>query len=349
MKKILLIEDDVTVRENTAEILELSDYEVVTASDGKQGVARAKSELPDIIVCDIMMPEMDGYDVLTELSKTTETSGIPFIFLSAKTEHKDVRRGMDLGADDYLTKPFEESDLLSAIESRLAKMEILKKDKTTGQEQEPKEQQHIPNLTAFRELMKTGERQNYKGGESVYEEGKTSVNFYMVDRGVVKAHKFDSRGKEIITQLYKDGDFFGSLSFNSNSAYREFATAMEDTTLYMLSRDQLKDILHENSRVSMELLEVMNENLFGIKEQLIDIAYASVRRKTAKTILMFAREIKKNPLHSIRISRADLAGVAGIASETLIRTLSDFKKEGLIEIEGRNVKIIDADKLEKIG
>ncbi|HEY9184441.1 MAG TPA: response regulator [Salegentibacter sp.] len=346
MKKVLLIEDDVTVRENTAEILELSDFEVVTASDGKQGVTRAKSELPDIIVCDIMMPEMDGYDVLTELSKTPATSGIPFIFLSAKTEHKDVRRGMDLGADDYLTKPFEESDLLSAIESRLAKVEILKSDKAA---QAPKEQQHIPNLTAFRELMKTGEQLNFKAGESVYEEGKTSVNFYLVDRGVVKAHKFDSRGKEIITQLYKDGDFFGSLSFNSNSAYREFATAMEDTTLYTLSRDQLKDILHENSRVSMELLEVMNENLFGIKEQLIDIAYASVRRKTAKTILMFAREIKKNPLHSIRISRADLAGVAGIASETLIRTLSDFKKEGLIEIEGRNVKIIDADKLEKMG
>ncbi|HSP11084.1 MAG TPA: response regulator [Salegentibacter sp.] len=346
MKKILLIEDDVTVRENTAEILELSDFEVVTASDGKQGVTKAKSELPDIIVCDIMMPEMDGYDVLTELSKTPETSAIPFIFLSAKTEHKDVRRGMDLGADDYLTKPFEETDLLSAIESRLAKVQILKSDKP---EQAHKEQQQIPNLTAFRELMKTGDRHNFKTGESVYEEGKTSVNFYMVDRGVVKAHKFDSRGKEIITQLYKDGDFFGSLSFNSNSSYREFATAIEETTLYSLSRDKLRDILYENSRLSMELLEVMNENLFGIKEQLIDIAYASVRRKTAKTILMFAREIKKNPLHSIRISRADLAGVAGIASETLIRTLSDFKKEGLIEIEGRNVKLLDADKLEKIS
>lgn len=346
MKKILLIEDDVTVRENTAEILELSDFEVVTASDGKQGIEKAKSELPNIIVCDIMMPEMDGYDVLTELSKTPETSAIPFIFLSAKTEHKDVRRGMDLGADDYLTKPFEESDLLSAIESRLAKVQILKSDKP---EEVTKEQQQIPNLAAFRELMKKGERQTYKPGESVYEEGKTSVNFYMVDRGVVKAHKFDSRGKEIITQLYKDGDFFGSLSFNSNSSYREFATAIEETTLYTLSRDKLRDILHENSRLSMELLEVMNENLFGIKEQLIDIAYASVRRKTAKTILMFAREIKKNPLHSIRISRADLAGVAGIASETLIRTLSDFKKEGLIEIEGRNVKILDADKLEKIS
>lgn len=347
MKKILLIEDDVTVRENTAEILELSDYEVVTASDGKQGVAKAKSELPDIIVCDIMMPEMDGYDVLTELSKSPETGSIPFIFLSAKTEHKDVRRGMDLGADDYLTKPFEESDLLSAIESRLAKVEILKKD--TSAAQPPREEQNIPNLSAFRDLMKTGQRQTFKAGESVYEEGKTSVNFYMVDRGVIKAHKFDSRGKEIITQLYKDGDFFGSLSFNSNSSYREFATAMEESMLYTLSRDKLRDILHENSKISMELLEVMNENLFGIKEQLIDIAYASVRRKTAKTILMFAREIKKNPLHSIRISRADLAGVAGIASETLIRTLSDFKKEGLIEIEGRNVKILDADKLEKIS
>lgn len=125
MKRILLIEDDVTVRENTAELLELSNYEVITASDGKQGCLKAHSVVPDIIVCDIMMPEMDGYGVLQELSKTPKTANIPFIFLSAKTEHKDIRRGMDLGADDYLTKPFEEEDLLSAIESRLAKIAIL--------------------------------------------------------------------------------------------------------------------------------------------------------------------------------------------------------------------------------
>ena len=93
----------------------------------------------------------------------------------------------------------------------------------------------------------------------------------------------------------------------------------------------------------------MGDHLMGVKEQLMEIAYASVRRKTARTILLFAHKIKKNPLHSIRISRADLAGVAGIASETLIRTLSDFKKEGLIEIEGRNVKLLDAEKLERIS
>ncbi|MFZ0491270.1 MAG: response regulator, partial [Salegentibacter sp.] len=118
MKKILLIEDDVTVRENTAELLELSNYEVITASNGRLGVEKAKLNPPDIIVCDIMMPEMDGYGVLQELAKDEETDNIPFIFLSAKTEHKDIRKGMDLGADDYLTKPFEEEDLLSAIESR---------------------------------------------------------------------------------------------------------------------------------------------------------------------------------------------------------------------------------------
>lgn len=341
MKKILLIEDDVTVRENTAELLELSNYEVVTAPDGKKGVDKAKEEIPDIIVCDIMMPELDGYDVLSRLSEDSTTKGIPFIFLSAKTEHKDVRRGMDLGADDYLTKPFEEEDLLSAIESRLAKVEILQSQKN--------EDESVQNLSAFREMMRNREQIQFKAGESIYEEGKSSLHFYMVGRGVVKAHKFDSRGKEMITELYKEDDFFGNLSFNKNSAYGEYATALEDSLLYVVSKDNLRDILKNNSNISMELLQEMGDHLMGVKEQLMEIAYASVRRKTARTILLFAHKIKKNPLHSIRISRADLAGVAGIASETLIRTLSDFKKEGLIEIEGRNVKLLDAEKLERIS
>lgn len=343
MKKILLIEDDVTVRENTAELLELSDYEVVAAANGKQGLEKAKVELPDIIVCDIMMPELDGYDVLTNLSKDSKTSSIPFIFLSAKTEHKDIRRGMDLGADDYLTKPFEEAELLSAIESRIAKVEILK-----SQTKEPDEDK-VQNLSAFREMMRQRERVKHKAGDVIYEEGKSSLHFYMVERGVIKAHKFDSRGKEMITEIYKEDDFFGNLSFNKSSVYGEYTTAIEDSLLYVASKEDFAEILKQNSNIGMELLEEVSDHLLGVKEQLLEIAYASVRRKTARTILLFAHKIKKNPLHSIRISRSDLAGVAGIASETLIRTLSDFKKEGLIEIEGRNVKLIDAEKLKKIS
>ena len=122
MKKILLIEDNDEIRENTAEILELSNYKVITAENGKRGVELAMGNKPDLIVCDIMMPVLDGYGVLMTLQKNTDTQNIPFIFLTAKAERNDFRKGMELGADDYITKPFEGSELLNAIESRLKKL-----------------------------------------------------------------------------------------------------------------------------------------------------------------------------------------------------------------------------------
>src|SRR5690554_6939715 len=126
MTTILIIEDNFEVRENTAEILELSDYNVLTATNGKEGVALAKSKLPDLIICDIMMPELDGYGVLHILNKDPKTIGIPFIFLTAKAEKDDFRKGMNLGADDYLTKPFDDLALLDAIEMRMKKIQYLK-------------------------------------------------------------------------------------------------------------------------------------------------------------------------------------------------------------------------------
>src|SRR5688572_1339975 len=128
MKKILLIEDNKDVRENTVEILKLANYNVIAAKNGKEGVEFAQAENPDLIVCDIMMPVLDGYGVLHLLSKTDATSRIPFIFLTAKAERSDLRKGMEMGADDYLTKPFDDIELLNAIESRLKKTEILKKE-----------------------------------------------------------------------------------------------------------------------------------------------------------------------------------------------------------------------------
>ena len=128
MNTILIIEDDIVLRETTAEILELENYKVVTASNGKRGAEQARIMIPDLILCDIMMPEMDGYELLKILSEDEQTKRIPFIFMSAKTEIKDVRKGMDLGADDYLTKPVSEELLLSAILSRLTKFELLKEE-----------------------------------------------------------------------------------------------------------------------------------------------------------------------------------------------------------------------------
>ena len=132
IKKILLIEDNQGMRENTAEILELANYDVDVAENGKAGVLKAKRSVPDLIICDIMMPELDGYEVLYMLSKDDKTSAVPFIFLTAKADATDFRKGMNLGADDYITKPFEEMDLLNAVESRFKRADAFKKDfKTT--------------------------------------------------------------------------------------------------------------------------------------------------------------------------------------------------------------------------
>lgn len=121
MKRILVIEDNFEVRENIAEILALSHYTVLTAENGKVGVRLAQENTPDLILCDVMMPELDGFGVLHILSQNPITSQIPFIFLTAKAEKTDFRKGMNLGADDYITKPFDDAELLNAIEVRLKK------------------------------------------------------------------------------------------------------------------------------------------------------------------------------------------------------------------------------------
>src|SRR6476620_1838784 len=125
-KRVLVIDDNNDIRENTAEILELAGYKTFTAENGKKGVEVAIKENPSVIVCDIMMPELDGYGVLHLLRKNPEAQNVPFIFLTAKTERNDFRKGMEMGADDYVTKPFEDIELLNAIEIRLKKVEVLK-------------------------------------------------------------------------------------------------------------------------------------------------------------------------------------------------------------------------------
>jgi CheY-like chemotaxis protein len=112
MKRILIIEDNTDVRENLAEILTLSGYTVETASNGKIGVEMALLNPPDLILCDIMMPELDGYGVLHIVSRNAKTADVPFVFLTAKAEKEDFRRGMSLGADDYINKPFDDTALL---------------------------------------------------------------------------------------------------------------------------------------------------------------------------------------------------------------------------------------------
>ncbi|SHF30668.1 cAMP-binding domain of CRP or a regulatory subunit of cAMP-dependent protein kinases [Arenibacter palladensis] len=350
MKTILLIEDDRALRENTEELLELSGYSMITAPNGKIGIQMAKEKLPDIIVCDIMMPEVDGYGVLKELSSNEKTKHIPFIFLSAKTEHKEIRKGMDLGADDYLTKPFEEEDLINAIESRLAKVELLGRMAQEGSLDPAHPEDQIRTLNELKNFFDdNGEPTSFLQGSIIYQEGTYSHKIYLILKGVVKCHTMDEDGKELITSLYRADDFLGFTSFIENIPYQESATAIEDVELAGISKENLKQVLEKNHNISLELMELLTGNIKDIKQQLLQMAYSSVRKKTAQTLLQFAEIMNKKTEDPIKISRNDLASVAGIATESLIRTLSGFKKEGLIDIEGRNIRIKELKALQYIN
>ncbi|WP_338733435.1 response regulator [Mangrovimonas cancribranchiae] len=345
MKTVLLIEDDAILRENTSELLELSNYNVIAAPNGKIGVEKAITHLPDIIVCDILMPKMDGYGVLQELTRHDTTKYIPFVFLSAKTERQDVRKGMNMGADDYLTKPFEEDELINTIESRIAKSAILKEEREVPEVNTPED--NIRDLNDLKNFLDdNGTLFKYKKDTVFYREGDHSNYMYLITKGVVKCHKIDEQGKELTTALYKEDDLFGYTSFTQNIPYQETATAVKDLEMVGVSINDLKNVLTQNHEVTLALIQLLTDDLKGIKEQLLQMAYSSVHKKTAATILKFAEKLNRKPDDPISISRSDLASVAGIATETLIRTMSKFKKEGIIEIEGRNIKILDIQKLQ---
>lgn len=348
MKTILIIEDDTVLRENIAELLELSKYHVISASNGKTGIEMAKKSLPDVIVCDIMMPVLDGYDTLKTLVKNETLKHIPFIFLSAKIEHKDIRKGMNLGADDYLTKPFEEDELVSAIESRLAKSAIMQELKLSI-ESSTDTSNEISNINDLKNFFDDyGVAFSFEKDTVVFRETDHSNYIYLINKGTVKCFQIDAQGKELVTALYKEDDLFGYNSFLNHQPHRETATAIEDVELKGISTNEFNDILSKNHNVALEFTKVLSDDLHAMKSQLIEMAYSSVNRKTAATILKFAEKINRKPEDPIKISRSDLASVAGIATETFIRSLTSFKKQGIIESEGRNIKVIDLEKLKQI-
>lgn len=347
MKKILLIEDNNEMRENTAEILELANYQVITAVNGRSGVEKATKEVPDIIICDIMMPDLDGYGVLYLLSKNLETAGIPFIFLTAKAEKADMRKGMSMGADDYLTKPFEEMELLNAIEARLKKNEVFRKEFSKNLDglneflEQAKGMEELHRLSADRKIH------YFKKKEMLYMEGDEPNGIIFINKGKVKTYKTNENGKEFITALHLAGDFIGYIDLIENTEYRESAEAMEDVEISVIPKQDFFALLYSNRDVAAKFIKMLSNNLQESEEKLINLAYNSVRKRVADALLSLHHRYKtENEITSrFSVSREDLASMVGTATESVIRTLSDFKDERLIDIREKNIHILDADKL----
>ncbi len=154
MTKILVIEDEVSVRANISELLAEEEYQVITAGNGFVGVLWAQEHLPDLIICDMMMPTLDGRDVLKAIREDDRTESIPFIFLTARADKSDIRVGMNLGADDYLTKPFTRQEILEAVRTRLSKHQSTERRYNEAHEQAESLQQKIQELQSQDEKVK---------------------------------------------------------------------------------------------------------------------------------------------------------------------------------------------------
>jgi CRP-like cAMP-binding protein/CheY-like chemotaxis protein len=345
-KKILLIEDNPEVRENTGEILDLAGYDVVAAPNGKVGVELAQKENPDLIICDIMMPELDGYGVLHILNKKSETAGIPFIFLTAKTEKIDIRKGMNLGADDYLTKPFDDTDLLNAIEARLRKAAMqqqLYEATPDGLDTFISDAKKVLNL---KDLCKDKKVKTLKKKSELFSEGDVPLNIYFITSGSIKVYQSHRDGKELITNIYNANDFFGFEPILEGTNYQESAVAMQDSEVINIPKHDFLTLLQTNPDVSKGFISLLSKKVAEREKQLLNLAYNSVRQRTAEALLR-VRDLKDTK-DKINISRDDLAKMVGTAQESVIRVLSDFKDEGLIEIEGGKIRITQPGKLENV-
>jgi CRP/FNR family cyclic AMP-dependent transcriptional regulator len=341
MNKILIIEDNPEIRETLSELLELSGYQALTAENGKAGVEVAQAELPDLILCDIMMPELDGYGVLHILSRQARTADIPFIFLTAKAEKDDFRRGMSLGADDYITKPFDNMALLQTIEARLRKSERLRAASSQTGGSLDRFIDEARSLEAIRHLSENRELRHYHKKDIIFREGEHPRWLYFVESGKVKIYKTSDDGRELIVKVAQPGDFLGFLALFKEDTYPENAAALENCTIKLIPKHDFAALVFGNRDVTARFIKLLANHVAEREQQLIELAYNSVRKRVATALV----QLHDQSGPSIQMLREDLAALAGTVKETLVRTLTDFKNEGLIEIKDGVLNIMKVDRL----
>lgn len=346
MKKILVIEDNLDVRENTCEILELSGYDVYSAENGKSGVQKALEALPDIIICDIMMPVLDGYGTLKVLQKNPKTAHIPFIFLTAKAEKGDFRKGMNMGADDYISKPFTDLELLEAIEIRLSKHK--QTVPAVSASNVFNIQAHFQKVLA--EFLEDKEQRFYRKGDLIFREDDHPRFVFWIQTGRAQTFKVNEYGKELTLSLFGDQDFLGINDAFRNSPYQESSSALEDSNIVLIPKDAFMNWIREDNSIAQHFIQLLAIESGQKDNHLLELAYSSIRKRVAEALLRLYQHYN-NPEQSvfeINIKREDLAHVVGTTKETVIRTLSDFKEEKLIGTKGSKITLLDIEGLKSI-
>jgi CRP-like cAMP-binding protein/FixJ family two-component response regulator len=347
--KIAVIEDSLEVCENIASILKLGRYEVFTANSGKQGIEMIQQHQPDLILCDIMMPDLDGYGVLHLLSKDPNTANIPFIYVTAKTEQKDFRIGMNLGADDYITKPFDGLELLKVVELRLKKNDLIKTNFQNNIADINDFFNKTKQLPDFQKLSDKRLSRIYRKKEFIFFEGQQPNHLYFIAKGQVKTYKSNNLGKEFITGLHKEGAFIGFVPLLENKPHNESAIVVKEAQIYLIPHQDFLTMIYTNKEIARKFISMLSSNLYEAENTMFELAYQSVRQRVANILIKLdPNSADGNGIHSsISVARKDLSKMVGTSTESLNRTLADFKDEGLIEIQEKEIKIVQRPKLER--
>jgi len=352
-KHILIIEDNVNMLDNIAEILELANYKVYKANNGKEGLAFAKENHVDLILCDIMMPELDGYGVLKIVNSHPELKKVPFIYMSAKSEKEDFREAMRLGADDYLFKPFEDVQLIEAIETRLEKHQYSNTEHDI-------EDLHVNNINSLfnlqkaknelDELFKDATIEKYSKKDLIYRKGAIPRYLYIIKSGMVKTVMRNDNGKELISGLYAPEDFVGLIEMFGNKNYLDEARFVSEGTCMKILREDFLKTIYAKQDLAFYFYTKLNFSVTIRKDRLLHLAYDSVRKRTADSLLWLNDIYNKSNEYPFKIvfNREDLAAMVGTAKESLIRTLSSFKEEGIVDLNISEIIIYSKEKLEDL-
>lgn len=337
MKKILVIDTDVVLSNSLKTFLEANSYEV-SVTPNLQAVDKLilQNEV-DVMIYNKSNPKLNGSSSLLNLRSRQSTNNFPIILISDSGKED----GYEFKHFDHIETPLNYHRLLKTIERSLAKKNAEKSRDTKD-----------ITITSLSELkahiFKTEERCFISKGQTIYKQYKNATCVYLIEEGLIKTFRMDEYGKELITGLYKDEDLFGFYSFKNISMYPETAKALKNCTIYKFSIKSFQKILGRHNGIALEFAQILSDNVSSLKMHMLDLAYASVLKKTTNTLLHFAEHVLKSPTDSINLSRSDLASVAGISTESLIRSLTQLKQNNLIEVNGRNIKVLDLKKLHYI-
>jgi CRP-like cAMP-binding protein len=254
-----------------------------------------------------------------------------------------------MGADDYITKPFEDIELLNAVEMRLKKSSILEHKYTPTTQGLQQFLKDVRSTGLVDKLSEQYEIETYDKKQMLYMEGRRPRYLYYLVKGKVKVYKTNEDGKEYISNLYGEGDFIGYTALIEDKNYDDHASLLEDSEIMLIPKDDFLQMIYGDISIASKFIHIITQNIKEKEERLLNLAYSSLRKRVAKALVDIVGKYRlEGQAHPIEISREDIAQYVGTATESLIRTLSDFKAEKNIDIQNGKIIVNNVDKLKNL-